>query len=38
MLEDASRIRMNPGILASAHSFAFDILCADGEVHDPGTN
>lgn len=31
MLEDASRIRTNPGIFARARSFALNILRANGE-------
>ncbi len=31
MLEDASRIRSNPGIFARARSFALNILRANGE-------
>lgn len=31
MLEDASRIRINPGIFARARSFALNILRANGE-------
>ena len=31
MLEDASRIRINPGIFARARSFALNILHANGE-------
>ena len=31
MLEDASRIRVNPGIFARARSFALNILRANGE-------
>ena len=31
MLEDASRIRINPGIFARAHSFALNILRVNGE-------
>lgn len=31
MLEDASRIRLNPGVFARARSFALNILRANGE-------
>ena len=33
MLEDASRIRINPGIFARARSFALNILRANGETN-----
>lgn len=33
MLEDASRIRTNPGIFARARSFALNILRANGETN-----
>ncbi len=36
MLEDASRIRTNPGIFARARSFALNILRANGEKNIAG--